>query len=55
MKEEQIEVSFLGFTFKCSNSTSKALIILFMLLIFFVALVLLLPRFGLIRLLSAGL
>jgi hypothetical protein len=49
MKDEQIEISFLGFRFKCSNPTSKALIILMMLLIFFVVLVQLLPKLGLIR------
>lgn len=49
MKDEQIEISFLGFKFKCSNPTSKALIILMMLLIFFVVLVRLLPNLSLIR------
>lgn len=48
-KDEEIEISFLGFRFKCSNPTSKAIIILVMLLIFFVALVALLPNLALVR------
>ena len=32
--EEQIEISFLGFRFKCSNPSTNAIIILVLLLIF---------------------
>jgi hypothetical protein len=51
-KEEQIELSFLGMKFKCINPTSKAIVILVLLLIFFVALVVLLPDFSLATLLG---
>jgi hypothetical protein len=37
--EEHIEISFLGLKFKCRNPTSKAIIILVILLTFFAVLV----------------
>jgi len=43
-KEEQIEISFFGLKFKCSNPTSKAILILIILLIFFLVLVVLVPH-----------
>lgn len=38
-EKEQLEISFLGFKLKAVNPTSKTLIIVIMLLIFFVVLV----------------
>jgi len=51
-KNENIKISFLGMKLECTNPTIKAIIILLMLLTFFVALVVLLPKFTLVRLLS---
>jgi len=51
-KEEQIEISFFGLKFKCSNPTSKAILILIILLIFFLVLVVLVPHLNTIKLLS---
>ena len=48
---EEIEIRFLGMKFKCRNPTGKAIILVFMLLMFFVALVVL-SKLSLIRLLS---
>jgi hypothetical protein len=42
--QEQIEISFLSFKFKCSSPTSKTIIILVITLIFLLALAVLLPR-----------
>jgi hypothetical protein len=50
---EQIEISFLGFRFKCSSPTSKTVIILLIILIFLLALVVLLPKFTTIRWLTS--
>ncbi len=47
--EEHIEISFLGLKFKCSNPTSKAIIILVILLIFFVGLVVLVPNIAILK------
>lgn len=41
--EEEFEISFLGFRFKCSNPGTNAIIMLILLLIFFVVLAVLLP------------
>lgn len=49
---ENIEISFIGFKFKCSNPTSKAIIILVILLVFFVVVGVLIPRITVLRILS---
>jgi len=51
-KNENIRISFLGMKFECTNPSPMAIIILVLLLTFFVALVVLLPKFTLVRLLS---
>jgi hypothetical protein len=51
-KNENIEISFLGMKFKCTNPTPNGMIVIILLLIFFVALVILLPKLSIIKLLS---
>ena len=50
--EEHIEISFLGLKVKCSNPTSKAIIILIILLIFFAVMVALVPHLVVLKWLS---
>jgi hypothetical protein len=47
--QEQIEVSFLGFRFKCSSPTSKTVIILSIILTFLLVLVHWLPKITLLK------
>jgi hypothetical protein len=47
--EEYIEISFLGLKFKCSNPTSKAIIILVILLTFFAGMAALAPHIGVLK------
>jgi hypothetical protein len=49
MENENIKISFLGMKFECTNPTSKAIIIISLVLIFFVVLVLLLPKLTLVK------
>jgi len=51
---EQIEISFLGFRFKCSSPTSKTVIILLIILTFLLVLAVLLPKFTAIRWLTGS-
>jgi hypothetical protein len=47
--QEQIELSFLGFRFKCSSSTFKTVIILSIILIFLLVLVHWLPKITVVK------
>jgi hypothetical protein len=43
-QHEQVEISFLGFKFKCSSPSSKTIIILAIILTFLLVLVVLMPK-----------
>jgi len=47
--EELIEISFLGFKLKCSNPTSKAIIILIVSFVFLIVLLLVLPHNSILK------
>jgi hypothetical protein len=51
-KDENIKISFLGIKFECTNPTMKAIMIVVLFLVFFVALVVLLPALSVIKPLS---
>lgn len=53
-KDEVIKVSFIGLKFECKNPTSKAIIILVLLLTFFMVFLRLLPKIVLLRLLMTS-